>query len=78
MLSSNYLFTNYIYIYIYKQDLALNNIQRLICHKKHNQLTIYYIHITIHYWILSQYVSQYKAYENEYKSRKIPNLVLLI
>ena len=30
----NYLFTNYVYlIYMYKQDLALNNIQGLICHK---------------------------------------------
>ena len=44
MLPTNYLFTNhthphtYIYIYIYiKQDLALNNLQGLICHKQ-NQL----------------------------------------
>ena len=28
---ANYVF--YIYIYIYKQDLTLNNLQGLICHK---------------------------------------------
>ena len=33
MLPTNYSFTNYIYIYIYKQDLALKNLQGLICHK---------------------------------------------
>ena len=38
MLPTNYLFTNYIYIYIYdtymyNQDLRLNNLQGLICHK---------------------------------------------
>ena len=33
MLPPNYSLTNYIYIYIYKHDLALNNRQRLICHK---------------------------------------------
>ena len=32
-LSTNNLFTNYIYIYIYKQDLALNNLQGLVCRK---------------------------------------------
>ena len=34
MLPTNYLFTNHIYlIYMYKQDLALNNLPRLVCHK---------------------------------------------
>ena len=34
MSSTNYLFTNHIYLmYMHKQDLALNNLQRLICHK---------------------------------------------
>ena len=34
MLPINYLLTNHIYlIYIYKDDLAFNNLQELICHK---------------------------------------------
>ena len=34
MLSIKYLLTNHIYlIYMYKQDMALNNLQGLICHK---------------------------------------------
>ena len=34
MLPTDYLFANYTYlIYMYKQDLALNNLQELICHK---------------------------------------------
>ena len=34
------MFTNYMYlIYMYKQDLTLNNLQGLICHKtKTNQI----------------------------------------
>ena len=36
MLSTNYLFTNHIFN-IYKEDMALNNLQGLICHKKNNQ-----------------------------------------
>ena len=42
MLPINYLFTNHIYLiytYIYEQDLALNNLQRLKCHKR--QTTIH-------------------------------------
>ena len=40
MLPTNYLFTNHIYLIyidmnIYKQDLTLNNLQVLICHKTH-------------------------------------------
>ena len=45
MLSTNYSFTNhmiYIYIYIYKQNLALNNKYGLICHKTQwNQSTTF-------------------------------------
>ena len=39
MLPTNYSLTNHIYlIYVYKEDLALNNLQGLICHKtKPNQ-----------------------------------------
>ena len=34
MLNKNYVFINHIFdMNIYKQDLALNNLQRLICHK---------------------------------------------
>ena len=34
MLPTNYSFTNHIYlIYMHKQDLALNNVQELICYK---------------------------------------------
>ena len=34
MLPTNYLFTNHMFnIYMYKQDLALNNQQGLICYK---------------------------------------------
>ena len=34
ILSTNYSFTNHIYLmYLYKQDLALNNLQVSICHK---------------------------------------------
>ena len=36
MLSTNYAFTNHIYIYKYKQELALFNLQWLICHKTHS------------------------------------------
>ena len=28
-----YLLTNHVYLYLYKQDLALSNQPRLICHK---------------------------------------------
>ena len=43
MLSINYLFKNHIYsLYMYKQDLALNNLQGLICHKIQ---PINYLHI---------------------------------
>ena len=28
-----FVYRSYIYIYIYKQNLELNNLQRLICHK---------------------------------------------
>ena len=35
----NPIFNVYIYIYIYKEELALNNPQWLICHKTHpNQI----------------------------------------
>ena len=34
MLPTNHLFTNHIYlIFMHKEDLALNNLQWLICHK---------------------------------------------
>ena len=42
MLSTNSVFTNYIYlIYMYKQNLALNNLQWLICHKTQPNQIIY-------------------------------------
>ena len=44
MLPTNYSFTNPIYlIYMYKEDLTLNNLQRLICHKTTNQPTAVFI-----------------------------------
>ena len=36
MLPTNYSFRNHIYlIYLYEQDLTINNLQELICHKTH-------------------------------------------
>ena len=38
----NKMFTNHIYlIYMYKEDLALNNLQWLICHKTQPNQIIY-------------------------------------
>ena len=44
-----YMFVNHIYlIYKYKEDLALNNLQRLICHKaKQNQINLYTDNVTV-------------------------------
>ena len=42
----NKMFTNHIYlIYIYKEDLALNNLKWLICHKIESNLTYYLAYI---------------------------------
>ena len=40
MFPANYLFTNHLYlINMYKQDLTLNNLQGLICHKPNQPIT---------------------------------------
>ena len=40
------MFTNHIYlIYMYKEDLALNNLQWLICHKTQQNQIIYLIYM---------------------------------
>ena len=56
ILSTNYAFTNYIYI---KQDLALNNLQGVICHKTQQTTTTYKLFLPKSYIFNIQGVSKY-------------------
>ena len=48
MLASNYSYTNNIYIiYVYKQDLTLNNLQGLICHKTQLTITKFFLNLLL-------------------------------
>ena len=43
--STNHIYLIYIYIYIYEEDLALNNLYRLICHKTQTKSYIFNIYV---------------------------------
>ena len=67
MLPINYLFTNQIYsIYMYEQDLALADLQELICRKTERAITFLTIERSLHSGLLVEYSMNRLKYTLDY------------